>query len=165
MKMIKTLAILVLVIGIVGIAVGSIFVGEGFAKKKLIVDRMNVEKVTLAVDPNNPTVTTQINNSADAQAAADTIAKHRRSIAPTYQDLLGGKQFDPTNPKQLTYVQAMNLENYLYTAVTAFGLIDVTLASGAVMIITGIALLFIGIIIFRMAKMNDMKISIVISQH
>jgi hypothetical protein len=157
MKMIKTLAILILLIGVVGIAVGGIFVGEGFAKKKLIVDRMNVEKVTLAVDPNNPTVTTQINNSADAQAAADTIAKHRRGIAPTYQDLLGGKQFDPTNPKQLTYVQAMNLENYLYTAVTAFGLIDVTLASGAVMIITGIALLFIGFIIFRMAKMNDMR--------
>jgi hypothetical protein len=155
MKIIKTLAILILVIGVVGIAVGSIFVGEGFAKNKLIVDRMNVEKVTLAVDPNDPTAVTQINNASEAQAAADTIAGHRRTIAPTYQDLLGGKQFDPTNPKQLTYVQAMNLENYLYTAVTAFGLIDVTLASGAFMIITGIALLFIGWIILRMAKMNE----------
>jgi hypothetical protein len=152
MKMIKTLAILILVIGVVGIAVGGIFVGMGFAKNKLIVDRMNIEKVTLAVDPNNPTVTTQINNSADAQAAADTIAKHRRSIAPTYQDLLGGKQFDPTNPKQLTYVQAMNLENYLYTAVTAFGLIDVALASGAFMIITGLALLFAGLALYRLSK-------------
>jgi hypothetical protein len=155
MKMIKILAILILAIGVVGMAVGGIFVGEGFAKNKLIVDRMNIEKVTLAVDPSNPTVTTQINTSAEAQAAADTIAGHRRGIAPTYQDLLGGKQFDPTNPKQLTYVQAMNLENYLYMAVTAFGLIDVTLASGAVMVITGIALLFIGWIILRMAKMNE----------
>jgi hypothetical protein len=155
MKMIKWLAILVIVIGVVGVAVGGIFVGEGFAKNKLIIDRMNVEKVTLSVDPANPTVVTQINTSAEAQAAADTIAGHRRGIAPTYQDLLGGKNFDPTNPKQLTYVQAMNLENYLYTAVTAFGLIDVTLASGAFMIITGFALLFIGWIILRMAKMNE----------
>jgi hypothetical protein len=152
MRMIKTLGVLVLAIGIVGMAVGGVFVGMGFAKNTLIVDRMNVEKVTLAVDPNNPTVITQINNSAEAQAAADTIAEHRRGIAPTYQDLLGGKQFDPTNLKQLTYVQAMNLENYLYMAVTAFGLIDVTLASGAFMIITGLALLFVGLALYRLAK-------------
>jgi hypothetical protein len=150
--MIKTFGLIILVVGVIGLAIGGTFVGMGFAKKALIVDRMNVEKVTLAVDPENPAASTQINDSASAQAAADTIAKHRRGIAPTYQDLLGGKQFDPTNPKQLTYVQAMNLENYLYMAVTAFGLIDVTMASGAFMVITGIALILGGIIFMRLSK-------------
>lgn len=150
--MIKYFGLAIIVVGILGLVIGGVFVGMGFAKKALIVDRMNVENVTLSVDPENPTAATQINDSASAQAAADTIAKHRRGIAPTYQDLLGGKQFDPTNPKQLTYVQAMNLENYLYMAVTAFGLIDVTMASGAFMVITGIALILGGIIFMRLSK-------------
>jgi hypothetical protein len=150
--MIKKLALVVIVLAVVATAIGVVFVAEGFAKNKLIVDRMNVEKVTLALDPNNPSVTTQINNAAEAQKAADTIASHRRSIAPTYQDLLGGKQFDPSNPQELVYAQAMNLENYLYMAVTAFGLIQVTLASGAFMVVVGIALGCVGAVLFRLGK-------------
>jgi hypothetical protein len=152
--MIKKLAIVVMVLAVAAIAIGGVFVGEGLAKNKLIVDRMNVEKVTLAVDPNNPTVTTQINNAAEAQKAADTIAGHRRSIAPTYQDLLNstGGKFDPTNATDLTYAQAMNLENYLYMAVTAFGLIQVTEASGLFMVIVGIALGCVGFVLWRVGK-------------
>jgi hypothetical protein len=150
--MVRKLAIVVILLAIVATAIGVVFVVEGFAKNKLIVDRMNVEKVTLAVDPNNPSVTTQINNAAEAQKAADTIASHRRNIAPTYQDLLGGKQFDATNPQQLVYAQAMNLENYLYMAVTAFGLIQVTEASGAFMVIVGIAIGCVGIVLFKLGK-------------
>jgi hypothetical protein len=151
-NMVRKLGIVVILLAIVATAIGVVFVVEGVIKNDLIVDRMNVEKVTLAVDPNNPTVVTQINNAAEAQKAADTIATHRRGIAPTYQDLLGGKQFDPTNPKELTYAQAMNLENYLYMAVTAFGLIQVTEASGAFMIIVGVAIACVGIVLFRIGK-------------
>ena len=41
---------------------------------------------------------------------------------------------------QLTYAQALNLENYLYLAVTAFGVFTVVKASGAFMIVMGLAL-------------------------
>ena len=150
--MVKKLAIVVMILAVAAIVIGGVFVGEGFAKNKLIVDRMNVEKVTLAVDPNNPKVVTQVNNAAEAQKAADTIAKHRRGIAPTYQDLLGGKQFDSTNATQLKYAQAMNLENYLYMAVTAFGLIQVTMATGAFMVIVGVALGCVGLVLWRLGK-------------
>jgi hypothetical protein len=158
MRMIRVLALLVIALGIIGLVIGGIFVGEGFAKNKLIVDRMNVEKVTLALDPNNPTATVQINNAAEAQAAADTIASHRRGIAPTYQDLLnqGTGRFDPTNPTDLTYAQAMNLENYLYMAVTAFGLIQVTLATGAFMVIAGLALVVTGLVLYRLARKREL---------
>jgi hypothetical protein len=152
MKSVKFLGVIIIVLGILGIGIGATFFGIGLAKNQLIVDRMNTEKVTLALDPAHPEISTQINNAADAQLAADTIASHRRKIAPTYQDLLGGKQFDPTNPTQLTYVQAMNLENYLYTAVTAFGLIQVAEASGGFMILTGLALAATGFGLYRLSK-------------
>jgi hypothetical protein len=154
MGMVKNMGLIVLILGLAGVVIGGIFFGMGIAKNNLIVDRMNIEKVTLALDPANPGVSTQINNAADAQKAADTIATHRRAIAPTYQDLLGGKQFDPTNPKDLTYAQAMNLENYLYMAVTAFGLIQVAMASGGFMIITGLALFVTGMALYRLGKAN-----------
>jgi hypothetical protein len=152
MASIKMMSLVVLVLGIIAVVMGGVFFGIGMAKNNLVVDRMNVEHVSLALNPDQPAVYTQINDSASAQAAADTIAKHRRSIAPTYQDLLGGKQFDPTNPTQLKYVQAMNLENYLYMAVTAFGLIQVAEASGGFMIITGLALFLLGFTVFKFAK-------------
>jgi hypothetical protein len=147
--MVNKLAILIIVLGVIAIAIGGIFVGEGFAKNKLIVDRMKVEQVSLALDPNNPDVLTPVTNAAQAQAAADLIASHRRAISPTYQAL--GK-FDPTNPTDLTYAQAMNLENYLYMAVTAFGLIQVTMASGAFMVIVGIAIISTGLVFWRLGK-------------
>jgi hypothetical protein len=154
MKLVRNLAILVAVLGLVALVLGGVFIGEGVAKNNLIVERMRIEKVTLAVDPNNPSVTTQINNASDAQKAADTIAGHRRMIAPSYQELLdqGNGKFDPTNPTDLTYAQAMNLENYLYMAVTAFGLIQVTLGSGVFMVVTGLALGGTGLALYRVGR-------------
>lgn len=155
MNLTRGLAIIILVLGVVAIVIGGIFIGQGFAKNKLIVDRMEIEKVTLALDPNNPNVYTQINDISDAQKAADIIAEHRRSIAPTYQDLLGEGRYDPTNPQHLTYAQAMNLENYLYLAVAAFGLVQVAEGSGAFMIIVGLALVGTGWAIFRISRVHS----------
>ena len=148
-RMNRIISLVISILGLVAIVIGAVFVFEGVSKNNLIVDRMNVEKVTLAVDPDNPNQLTQIQNGADAQKAADIIAEHRRGIAPSYQDLLGNGRFDPTNPKHLTYAQAMNLENYLYLAVTAFGLIQVVMAAGAFMIVTGVALGLTGLVLFR----------------
>jgi hypothetical protein len=149
-KAMRTLALLISILGVLAIIIGGVFIGEGFAKNKMIVDRMKVEKVTLALDPNNPQASTAVKNAADAQAAADLISTHRRSIAPTYQDLLGTGKFDPTNSKHLTYSQAMNLENYLYMAVMAFGLVQVVLGAGAFMLIAGLALILIGFVLMRL---------------
>jgi hypothetical protein len=153
MNMTRKLAILVLILGVIGVVLGGVFVWQGIAKNNLIVDRMKIEKVSLAVDPNNPKELTPINNAAEAQKAADTIAGHRRAIAPSYQELLnkGTGKFDPTNPTDLTYAQAMNLENYLYLAVTAFGLIQVVMGSGAYMIVVGLAVFIIGLALYRLA--------------
>ena len=152
MKFNRYLSIIIMLLGLVALVLGGVFIFEGIAKNSLIVNRMEVEKVTLAVNPDNPGVVSQINNAAEAQKAADTIASHRRAIAPTYQDLLAGGRFDPTNPLHLSYAQAMNLENYLYMAVTAFGLIQVTMAAGVFMVVVGLALGGGGLVLFRMSR-------------
>lgn len=154
MKIVRVLGLLALLAGVAAVVIGGVFIGEGIAKNNLIVDRMNIEKVSLNLDPNNPTVFTQINNSEDAQRAADQIAEHRRKIAPTYQDLLAGKQFDSTNATQLKYAQAMNLENYLYMAVTAFGLIQVTIANGVFMVIVGLGAVGTGFALYRISRIK-----------
>ncbi|OGO18271.1 MAG: hypothetical protein A2Z15_03510 [Chloroflexi bacterium RBG_16_50_11] len=151
MKLVRILALLVLVAGVAAVVIGGVFISQGIAKNNIIVDRMNVEKVSIALDPENPNVFTAVNDSADAQAAADIIATHRRNIAPTYQDLLKGGRFNSANTTHLTYAQAMNLENYLYMAVTAFGLIQVTIANGAFMIIIGLAIGGAGFALYRVA--------------
>lgn len=148
--MIRKLGILIMLLGVVGIVLGGVFVWQGIAKNNLITERMEIEKVALAVDPNHPEQLSKINNAADAQKAADTIASHRRGIAPSYQELLGSGRYDPTNPEHLTYAQAMNLENYLYMAVTAFGLTQAVLGSGAYMIIVGLAILLTGLAVNRL---------------
>lgn len=147
--MIRKLAVLILVLGVIGVVLGGVFLWQGVVKNNLITDRMKIEKVSLALDPNNPKQLTPVTDSASAQAAADKIAADRRAIAPTYQDMLAGGRFDPTNPKQLSYAQAMNLENYLYMAVTAFGLIQVVMGTGAYMIIVGLAVFLVGLALFR----------------
>ena len=151
MKLVRPVSIVVILLGIAAFVIGLVFLVIGIQKNNLIVDRMNVENVTLALDPDEPGVYTRVDDAESAQRAADIIAEHRRSIAPTYQDLLGGKPFDASNTTQLTYVQAMNLENYLYLAVTAFGLIQVAMASGGFMIISGLALFLIGFAVYRFA--------------
>jgi hypothetical protein len=147
--MVRKLALIVIILGVVGVALGGVFVWQGFAKNDLIVDRMKVEKVSIALDSNNPDQVTQVTDATSAQKVADKIAADRRAIAPTYQDLLAGGRFDPTNPKELSYAQAMNLENYLYMAVMAFGLTQAVMGSGAYMIVVGLAVVLVGVALYR----------------
>jgi len=99
-------------------------------------------------------VLTQVTDATSAQKVADKIAADRRAIAPTYQDILAGGRFDPTNPKQLSYAQAMNLENYLYMAVMAFGLVQVVMGSGAYMVVVGLAVFLTGLALYRLGNEN-----------
>jgi hypothetical protein len=152
MKTIKTIGIIVLLLGIVGLGVGGAFVGTGFAKNNQIAASLRAEKVTLGISAADVAKGQVVDTLSEAQKAAETLTTHRRSIAPTYNDLLGGAQFDPTNLKDLTYAQAMNLQNNMYTAVLAFGLAQSIMANGAYMIATGIALILAGLGLFKLSK-------------
>jgi len=143
----RYLAIVVLLLGVVSLAIGAAFIVQGQAKAAFLRDALQQEQVTLGVAGGGI-----IDTAAEAQAAADTVRSHRHAIAPSYSDLLGSGRFDPTNPLHLTYAQAINLENTLYLAVLGFGLTDVVIASGAFMIVTGIALGGTGVVLFHLAR-------------
>src|SRR4030043_80240 len=136
-KTLSRIGFLVIIMGVIGIIMGAAFIFMGFEKNSVVVGAMKEEKITMGSfggDAQNV-----IDTLDEAQKAADTVREHRHSIAPTYGELLGGQKYDPTNPVQLTYAQAMNLENYLYLAVASIGLIQMALACGLFMIISSAA--------------------------
>lgn len=149
MSMMRVLSVLVVLVGLVGIVMGAVFVGLGMTKNNQLVEAMRVEQVALSLEEG--AAPTLVDTSAEAEAAGDLIREHRRGIAITYQELLGEGRFDPTNPQQLSYAQAMNMENYLYLAVIGFGLIQAVMASGAFMIITGVALGGTGLVLYQLS--------------
>jgi hypothetical protein len=151
-KTIKMAAIIVLLLGIVGLGVGGAFVGIGFAKNNQIATYLRAEKVTLGLSAADIAQGKVVDNLTTAQNAAQTLTKHRQNIAPTYNDLLGGKSFDPTNLTQLKYEQAMNLQTNIYTAVLAFGLAQSIMANGAFMLATGFAFVIVALVLYKMAK-------------
>ena len=148
--MVRNLAILVLFLGVVAIVLGGVFIGQGLSKEAQLKEAMRVEHVTLGIEGADSGKV--IDSLTEAQKAGDTIREHRRGIAPTYSDLLGEGRYDPTDPAQLTYAQAMNLENYLYLAVVAFGLTQAVTASGVFMVATGLALGATGLVLYRLNK-------------
>jgi len=151
MNMTRNVAIVVSLLGVVAIVMGAVFIGQGVSKNEQLKEAMRVEHITLGIE-GAELEGEVIDSLAEAQKAGDTIREHRRGIAPTYSDLLGEGRYDPTDPKQLTYAQALNLENYLYLAVVAFGLTQSVTASGVFMVITGIALGGTGVVLYRLSQ-------------
>ena len=152
MTMNRTLSMVVVFLGVVAIVVGAIFVAQGFAKNDLLVTSMQQEQITLGIESGDIEAGEVIDNAAEAQLAGDTVREHRHGIAPTYGDLLGGERYNPTDPTQLTYAQALNLENYLYLAVLGFGVTQIALGAGAFMIVTGLALVCGGFVVYRVSS-------------
>ena len=132
---VRNLGLVVIIFGVVALAMGIVFVQQGFDKEAWLVQAMKQEQIEMPDGSG-----TIVDNSKLAQAAGDLVREHRRGIAPTYGDLLGGERFNPTDPTQLTYMQALNIENYLYLAVTAFGVFTMVKAAGAFMMVMGLAL-------------------------
>lgn len=147
--MVKGLCFLVIILGIVSIVIGGIFLGQAFAKNNLLVTAMQEEQITLGIPSEDLAEGEVIYSAREAEIAGDTVREHRHTIAPTYGDLLGGAQYDPTNVVQLTYAQALNLENYLYLAVLGFGVTQIAMGVGAFMVVTGIALGVTGVLLLR----------------
>lgn len=134
--------LVLLIASLVAFALGTLFVVQGLTKTDWISDAMREEAVTLGLSESAIAQGDVVDSAAEAQHAGDIIREHRRSIAPTYQDLLAGSggRYDPTNTTQLSYTQALNMENYLYMSVLGFGVAQMAEGVGAFMLVTGLAL-------------------------
>jgi len=152
MRKIRILALCVLFAGLVSIAIGATFIAEGMAKENYLKETMREEQITTGLTQEAIESGEVVDSGDKAQKAGDTVREHRHGIAETYPDLLGEDRFDPSNPDHLTYAQALNLENYLYLAVAAFGLTTVVIVSGVFMIVTGIAFGGTSIVLLALAR-------------
>jgi len=151
-RTVQNIARILLVLGVIALALGAVFIYQGMAKTNMIQTAMRAEKVTYGLPKEAVDRGEVIDTAAKAQMVADTVKQHRHNIAATYDDLLKGGKYDPTNPQHLTYSQAINLENYLYMGVLALGLSQVVLASGIFMIVTGVGIGATGIALLAIAK-------------
>ncbi len=147
---------MVLLLGIVGVVIGLVFIAQATEKQNWMTQAMRAEKATLGLSEEQIKKGEVIDTANEAQVAADTIRQHRHKIAPTYNDLLAGGQYDPTNPKHLTYSQAINMENYLYLAVLGFGVTTVIIGAGVFMIITGLAMGATGVVLLQLTRRTSL---------
>lgn len=145
----RKLSIAVVLLGAVVMVMGMVYIYQGISKGILVRDRMRDERVTYLLPREEVEGGNVIDTAEEAQKVADTIKAHRRSLAATYDDLLKGGQYDPTNPQHVIYSQALNLENYLYMAVLAYGLTTIVLTSGITSIVIGLCLILIGLAMNR----------------
>jgi hypothetical protein len=153
-KIIKNLTIVVLILATVALVMGIAFLYEGISKDVFLTTIMKQENIKLSdLGVTGSKANEIIDSQETAQIAGDTVRGHRHTIAPSYTALLGSNKFDPTNPKDLTYAQAQNLENYLYLAVLSFGVTEIAMASGGFMVVMALALGAIGFVLFRVAGM------------
>jgi len=137
--------LILLALAIIAFALGTVFVVQGVTKSAWMSDAMRAEKVTLGLSNESIAEGNFVDTAAEAQQAGDTIREHRHTIAPTYNALLGGAKFNASDPVQLTYAQAMNMENYLYLAVLGFGVAQMALGAGVFMLVVAVALGIIGL--------------------
>ena len=136
----------------VSVVVGAVFIVQAVDKSNWMKEAMQIEKVTLGLEESAVAQGDVVDTVGEAQAAGDILREHRRGIAETYDELLAGERYDPTNPKQLSYAQALNMENYLYLAVLGFGVTTVIIGTGAFMIVMGFALGGTGVVLLRLAR-------------
>lgn len=132
----------VMIIAVAALVIGIVFVYQGVSKANAITGQMREEAVAASSFIEGAPEGDVIDTAAEAQEAADTIKEHRQRIAPNYEALLAdsGGRYDPTNPKHLSYTQALNMENYLYMGVFALGFTQAVTVIGVFMIVMGIAL-------------------------
>jgi hypothetical protein len=145
-------AIVVLCVAAVSVVIGLVFIYQGVTKEAWMKELMRQEKVTYGLPEDKVKAGEVLDTPEEAQNVALEIGKHRRAIAPTYEALLGGGKYDPTNPKHLSYAQALNMENYLWLAVLGAGVTQIALAVGAFMVFVGIALGGTGVVLLVVAK-------------
>lgn len=148
----KIIAAAVVIVGVVNLAVGVTFIVIGADKHAYLTSAMETEQITLGVPDDRISQGEVIDTMGEAQTAGDIVRSHRHEIAPTYGALLGGERYDPADPTQLTYAQAMNIENYLYLAVASFGLTYMSIGMGVALLLGGLALIAIAVVVYAWVR-------------
>jgi hypothetical protein len=154
----RYLATIVMLLGVVGLAIGGAFIGISLQKNNFLVDQLRAQQITLGLSADQVAAGQLVDTAQEAQVAADTLASHLSNIAATYNDLMAANpsgRYDPSNPENLTYTAGLNMENSLNMVVLGFGVIQQTEATGATLAVLGVSILLIGVVLFRKNRLTS----------
>ena len=123
--------------GLVLVALGIFFVIEAQSAKATIRAALADEEVVTSEDAAIPGV--PVTDTSTAQAQADVIKKHSVDRYGTYASM------ERDDPNRATYLSGLTLRNSLGLAILGFGVSDLALASGVVILIMGVGTLGLGV--------------------
>jgi len=143
------LAIIVLFLGVVGLAMGIVFIVQGATTSETIKEGLRAEKVTLGLPEAGEEGYIEgnvVDTTAELQAAQDILLEHMRDRYETYGDTERG------SPERTSYLDGLTLMNSMYIAAMGLGVSTVIIVSGVFMIITGLALGASGVVLLRLTR-------------
>ncbi len=155
---IQLVSMLVVVLGIVSLVMGAAFIGLAVQKNNYVVSSLRAQNVTLGLTQDQIAKGQVVDNADAALNAANTLAAHLKSIAPSYNTLMAankGSKYDPTVASNLEYTAGLNMENSFNLVVLSFGVIQETIATGAGLMIIGLAVGATGIVLFKLNKKSS----------
>lgn len=139
----KKIAVIVLLVGLVSIALGGFFIQTGFAKADLLHETMVKQNITYTGA--GGTISGIIDTPQEAQAMADVLQEHSSKYG-SYSAMT------KDDPNRQTVLNALTMSSSLELAVLGFGLTDIVKATGAFMVLIGLALGLIAIPTLRQKK-------------
>jgi hypothetical protein len=137
----RYLAVVVLLLGVIGLGIGAAFIVQGIDKNNVITEAMRIEQATYG---GNEEIAGVIDTSEEAQLMAETLREHRLDVG-LYT------QLERDDPRRDTILKAMTMENSLNLAQLGYGVTTVVIVSGVFMIIMGVALGGTGLGLYRLS--------------
>ena len=133
--------IMLLVLGVAGLALGIVFLVNGFSAKAQVAESLQAEQVTLGLTDEQKAAGEVVDTAAEAQAAQDVLAEHLHDRYGTYGDTSRGSS------ERDTYIDGTTLRNSLNLANLGFGVSTMAIGSGVAMVVIGVGLVGTGIVL------------------
>ena len=143
---VKTLGMILIIVGIIGIAFGGGFIFQGISKSNLITEAMCLERVTYGGADGD--IDGIIDTPTEAQVMASILKGHRMENYGFYSEL------ERDDPGRETILSAMTMENSLNLAQVGYGLAGVVKYTGIFMGLIGITFVVGGAIVFSTGRPN-----------
>ena len=126
-----------LLLGVVLIGLGAFFVVSGIQAKNKLVTAMAAEQISTSASASIPSQ--PIVNAATAQSQQDLLFKHSVGTYGPYSKLA------KDDPNRASYLDALTIRNSLNMAVMGFGVSNLAMGAGAVIILLGLGAIGVGV--------------------
>ena len=123
------------VIGLILLAGGGVMVVTGVATRNLIREELRAEQIKTSADTPRPGVL--VEDSETAQMQAEAIKKHTLGTWGPYSEL------PREDPRRAQFIDGVALRTALNMAVIGFGITDLLVGAGAMIVLAGLATLLL----------------------